>query len=174
MWCTVDPSGNGSGRVPGHLLVVCVGNVCRSPMAECLLRDRLGEPATIVGSAGLAALAGQPIDPCAESVLGAHGLSAGPHVARQLEESMIDAADLVLVMEKAQILSVHMLAPGAVGKTFLLGKWLGAVDIPDPFRRRREHFEHVYRMIELAVESWCTRFHCSEDAQRDGFPSRAT
>lgn len=151
----MDQPGNGSRSVPGHILVVCVGNVCRSPMAECLLRDRLGEPATIVESAGLAALAGQPVDPCAQSVLDAHGLSANSHVARQVDEAMIDAADIVLVMKKAQILAVHALAPNAVGKTFLLGKWLGAVDIPDPFQRRQEQFEHVYRMIELAVESWC-------------------
>ena len=152
----VDPPGDPG--VPGAILVVCVGNVCRSPMAECLLRDRIGRPDFVVASAGLAALAGQPVDPCAESVLDAHGLSANSHVARQVDEAMIDAADIVMVMEKAQILAVHALAPNAIGKTFLLGKWLGAVDIPDPFRRRQEQFEHVYRMIELAVESWCARF----------------
>jgi protein-tyrosine phosphatase len=150
--------GSDSRSVPGRVLLVCVGNVCRSPMAECVLRDRLADPAIVVESAGLSALAGQPIDPCAGSVLEAHGLSATSHVARQVREAMIDAADLVLVMEKAQILAVHALAPDAVGKTFLLGKWLGAVDIPDPFRRKQEHFEHVYRMIELAIGSWCERF----------------
>lgn len=158
-----EPTRNGSSTMPGRILLVCVGNVCRSPMAECLLRDRLGEPAIVVESAGLAALAGQPADPHAESVLDAHGLSANAHVARQLDEAMIDAADLVLVMEKTQILAVHALAPNAIGKTFLLGKWLGAVDIPDPFRHRQEQFEHVYRMIEMAVDSWCARLAPDRD-----------
>jgi protein-tyrosine phosphatase len=150
--------GSDSRGAPGRVLLVCVGNVCRSPLAACVVRDRLADPAIVVESAGLSALAGQPIDPCAGSVLEAHGLDATLHVARQVDEAMIDAADVVLVMEKAQILAVHALAPSAVGKTFLLGKWLGAVDIPDPFRRKQEHFEHVYRMIELAIGSWCERF----------------
>lgn len=154
----MGPSGRDNRDVPGRVLLVCVGNVCRSPMAEFMLRDRLGDPAVVVESAGLAALAGQPVDPCAGSVLEAHGLSAAEHVARQVDEAMIDAADIVLVMEKTHISAVHALAPNGVGKTFLLGKWLGAVDIPDPFRRKQAHFEHVYRMIELAVGSWCERF----------------
>ena len=157
----VDPPGDPG--VPGAILVVCVGNVCRSPMAECLLRDRIGKPDCVVASAGLAALAGQPVDPRAASVLEAHGLDATSHAARQIDATMIDGADTVLVMEKAQILAVHALAPSAAGKTFLLGKWLGAVDIPDPFRRGQEQFDHVYRMIELAVESWCQRLPLDPD-----------
>jgi len=124
-------------------------------MAECVLRDRLRNHDVVVESAGLAALAGQPIEPLAESVLLGHGLSAQAHVARQVTAAMAAAADLVLVVEKAQITAIHALSPDAFGKTFLLGKWLGAVDIPDPFGLKREHFAHVYRMIELASQSWC-------------------
>jgi low molecular weight protein-tyrosine phosphatase len=140
-----------------RILVVCIGNVCRSPMAECVMRDRLQDQDVLVESAGLAALAGQPVEPLAESVLADHGLSAQSHVARQVDASMAAAADLVLVVEKIQIAALHALSPDTLGKTFLLGKWLGAVDIPDPFRRKREHFAHVYRMIDLAVQSWCVR-----------------
>lgn len=160
----LPPADGGGPLAPGRILVVCVGNVCRSPMAQCLLRDRLAGRGVEVGSAGLAALVGQPVDPLAESVLADHGLSAASHVARQVDAPMIAAADLVLVMEKAHIGAVHAQVPAASGKTFLLGKWLGAVDIPDPFRLKRAQFEHVYRMIELAVDSWCARM-------RDGVAS---
>ena len=138
-----------------RILIVCIGNVCRSPMAECVLRDQLRDKDVVVESAGLAALVGQPIEPLAESVLLDHGLTAQSHVARQVDEAMTAAADLVLVVAKKQIAAIHALSPDAFGKTFLLGKWLGAVDIPDPFGRKREHFAHVYQMIDLAAQSWC-------------------
>ncbi len=144
--------------MPGRILVVCIGNVCRSPMAECVLRERLRGRSVAVESAGLAALVGQPIDPLAASVLAERGMSADSHVARQVDASMVRAADLVLVMEKKQVLAMHALTEEAFGKTFPLGKPVGALDIPDPFRRRRGEFEHVYRMIEVAVQGWCGVF----------------
>ena len=59
-----------------RILIVCVGNICRSPMAEVLLRKHLGGGDEVtVESAGLAALVGHPIDPLAQAVLADHGLS---------------------------------------------------------------------------------------------------
>ena len=61
-----------------RILIVCVGNICRSPMAEVMLREYLGGEDSVIAveSAGLAALTGNPIDPLAERVLADHGLSA--------------------------------------------------------------------------------------------------
>jgi len=135
-------------------LIVCVGNICRSPMAEIMLRQRLGGRLR-VESAGLAALAGAPIDPQAEAVLGMHGLSGSGHVARKLEPAMVDAADLVLAMEKRHLAALHAIAPHARGKMFLLGRWHGDTEVPDPYGRPRERFEDTYAQLERLLEGWC-------------------
>jgi protein-tyrosine phosphatase len=124
-----------------RVLIVCVGNICRSPMAESAMRSRLDSNAIVIESAGLAALAGSPVDPLAESVLAEHGLSAKSH-------------DLILAMDRRHVSAIHALAPHARGKTFLLGKWQGGIEIADPYGRQRPAFEQVYRMIDEAAASW--------------------
>lgn len=137
------------------LLFVCIGNVCRSPTAEILMRDRLRDRAGIeVASAGLQALAGRPLDPTAAELLRAHGHDPDAHVARQATPSLLAAADLILVMEQAHLQRIAREVPQASGKAFLLGKWRGAREVPDPYRQHREAFEHVYRLIDDAVDGW--------------------
>lgn len=136
------------------ILVVCIGNICRSPTAEYLLRHRLGARACAVGSAGLAALAGKPIDPVAGGLLAERGIDAGAHRARQLDEQAILDADLILVMERAHLERLARGSPQAVGRTFLLGKWQGEREIPDPYRQPRSAFEHAYRLIDEGVDGW--------------------
>ncbi|TWI01761.1 protein-tyrosine phosphatase [Luteimonas cucumeris] len=146
--------------MPKRVLIVCVGNICRSPTAEAILRHRLREqPDNVVESAGLAALRGMPIDPQAEQVLAAHGLSAGTHVARQISPALIEGADLVLAMERRHLEALRVLAPKAVGKIFMLGKWQRNIDIPDPYGRGAAAFKKVYPMIDAAVEAWLPRIY---------------
>jgi protein-tyrosine phosphatase len=137
------------------VLVVCLGNVCRSPIAEFVLRRRLAGRDVIVESAGIAATDGARIDPRALSVLDRHGIDADAHVARRLDQRMLDAADLVLVMERSQLELIRSQIPSAAGKTFLLGKWQGGFEIPDPLGKPHETFEHVFRTVEQATRRWC-------------------
>jgi protein-tyrosine phosphatase len=140
--------------VPTHVLIVCAGNICRSPMAEIVLRHQLHGRAIAVGSAGLLAMEGSPIDPLAESVLSAHGLTGRLHVAHQINPAIIDAADLVLAMEKRHLAALHALSPSMRDKSFLLGKWQGDAEIPDPYGRQRPAFERAYQSIETALMRW--------------------
>lgn len=137
-----------------HILVVCVGNICRSPMAEALLRARLAGRGVAVESAGLVGLAGEPIDPTAAAVLAAHGLALDGHVARKLAPDMISAADLVLAMDQRQLSAIRALAPQARGKTFLLGHWIDAAAVADPYGQPRSAFEECHALIERAVDAW--------------------
>nr|WP_294973237.1 low molecular weight protein-tyrosine-phosphatase [uncultured Pseudomonas sp.] len=140
-----------------RILLVCVGNICRSPTAEHLLRESLPGSGIAIASAGISALVGHPIESTALAILGDHGHRPPPHRARQLNRELIHEANLVLVMEHGQIQDVIRLSPEARGKTFLLGKWLHNLEIPDPYHKGPEAFEHSYRLIERAVSSWAGR-----------------
>jgi protein-tyrosine phosphatase len=140
-----------------RILVVCVGNICRSPTAAHLLRAALGDCGCKVSSAGLGALVGQPIEPTALELLQEKGHAPAPHEARQLTPTLLAEADLVLVMEKRHLQDIGRVAPQARGKTFLLGKWLGDAEIPDPYRQDQAAFERAYALIEDSVTAWAAR-----------------
>lgn len=158
-----------SVRVFRSILIVCVGNICRSPTAEIVLRERLGHGAGIaVSSAGLQALVDRPIDPMAATLLHERGLDPGAHRARQLSGSLLGAADLVLVMERRHQASIIRDHPQASGKTMLLGKWTGEREIPDPYRQQRPAFEHALDLVERSVEAWLPYLR---PAARSAFPA---
>ncbi|MDU2882868.1 MAG: protein tyrosine phosphatase, partial [Enterobacter sp.] len=79
------------------LLVVCTGNVCRSPIGERLLRQHL--PDRYIASAGIFGLEGCPADDSAQGVAWRHGISLDGHVARRLTRNLMQGSDLILVME---------------------------------------------------------------------------
>ncbi|OQP32607.1 MULTISPECIES: arsenate reductase/protein-tyrosine-phosphatase family protein [Pantoea] len=134
------------------VLVVCVGNICRSPTGERLLKRAL--PEKRIASAGLSALKGYPADRTASEVAAQHGLSLEGHQAQQLTASMCRDFDLILVMEKRHIEQVNRIDPAARGKTMLLGHWLNQHEIADPYRKSREAFEEVYGLLESATQKW--------------------
>lgn len=140
-----------------RILVVCVGNICRSPTAEHLLREALGDCGCTVSSAGLGALVGKPIEPTALAVLQRHGHTPQLHEARQLDDALLAEADLVLVMERGHLEEVTRRAPQARGKTFLLGKWRGDAEIPDPYRKDEAAFVRAYELIDDCVKTWVPR-----------------
>ena len=84
-----------------NILVMCTGNICRSPTAEYLLRKELG-PDYNVQSAGLGALVEHPAEETAMKVAAKNGIDMSPHKARQVTMDMLKWADLVLVMEAGQ------------------------------------------------------------------------
>ena len=87
-----------------NILIVCIGNICRSPMAEGLLKQALtasGKGDCLVSSAGLGALIGRPPDKKACQLMLEKDLDISGHRARQLNKDMIRKADLVLVMESS-------------------------------------------------------------------------
>jgi protein-tyrosine phosphatase len=138
-----------------RILIVCVGNICRSPMAEVVLRHHLGGgDEIVVESAGLAAIVGNPADPLAEAVLADHGLTAHGHKARQVSEAMISQADLVLAMQRRHLGAIHAIAPQARGKSYLVGKWDGDTEVPDPYGKTKPMFEDTYQQIDRMLQAW--------------------
>ncbi|CAM3170484.1 protein tyrosine phosphatase [Vibrio rarus] len=134
-----------------NILVVCIGNICRSPIGEELLKQAL--PDKKITSAGLGALADKPADPKSEHACKVHGYSLSKHKARQITSEMITDSDLILVMEKKHISEITKIDPSARGKTMLYGHWLNK-EIPDPYKQSMEAFEHIYTLVEKSAEAW--------------------
>jgi protein-tyrosine phosphatase len=115
------------------VLVVCVGNICRSPLAERLLQAHA--PHLTVTSAGIGALAGHAADATATEVAAGHGVGLDGHIARQFTAELGRAADLILVMEAGHKAQIARDTPQLSGKTMLFDHWNGAKGIADPYRK---------------------------------------
>ena len=137
------------------ILVVCTGNICRSPMGERLLRQQL--PGRQVTSAGIFGLEGCPADAAAQAVAWRHGISLEGHVARKVTRSLLQKSDLILVMEPKHLRFIATMAPENRGKSLLFGQWLETQDIPDPYRKSREAFEYVFGQLGKASQEWARR-----------------
>src|SRR4030042_1375104 len=102
------------------ILVVCTGNVCRSPIAEGMLRAaleaRLGDEAPMGASAGTAGWGGWGRMPEAVAAAAEHGVDISGHAARRLEPEHVGAADLVIGMAAEHRDHVAHAMPEAVGR----------------------------------------------------------
>jgi protein-tyrosine phosphatase len=105
-----------------HILTICTGNICRSPMAAAMLRAELQDLGDVtVASAGTGAVVGAGMTPEALAVLAAGGWGdEPPHRARQLTVEMMASADLVLALTREHRRAAVQLLPTAVARTFTL------------------------------------------------------
>lgn len=145
------------------VLVVCVGNICRSPIGERLLSARLQERGTAmtVSSAGIAALVGHPADETATRVAQAHGLGLEGHVARQFNRELGLKHDLILTMEAGHRRQIIHVAPDLSGRVMLFDHWLGGKPIPDPYGKPPQVHEEVFALIEAAATAWAGKLAAS-------------
>jgi protein-tyrosine phosphatase len=149
-----------------RLLVVCLGNICRSPMAEGALRARL-EAAGLahrveVDSAGLGNWhAGQAPDRRAIKCAAGHGVDISGLRARQLVDADYTAFDVLLCADADVLYTVRAHAPdGATAETSLLLAWCGLgeqAQIPDPYTLNAAAFEHAWELVDAAAAAIVAR-----------------
>lgn len=134
------------------ILLVCTGNVCRSPLAEGMLRAMLAEKGRgdiAVSSAGTSAATGDPASEGSYLVALEHGVDLSPHSARLLTRGLIDDADLILVMGEQHARTVHDM--GGAGRVHLLGRYAGRempeAVVEDPFGGDIEDYRRTYEQL---------------------------
>jgi protein-tyrosine phosphatase len=146
------------------ILVLCIGNICRSPMAAALLLHAL--PGMTVRSAGLDAVIGATADPTSTTLMAEAGLDISAHRGQQVNSALVSDANLVLVMDQQQKQEVLRRYPTSAGKVFCLGEH-GGVDIPDPYCQPRGSFEHALHLIELSVNSWVPPIRALQESNKE-------
>lgn len=112
----------------GGVLVVCTGNVCRSPFIERMLQRSLAATGIRVSSAGTEALVGEPMDPRAATQLERYRGDSAGFVARQLTPALVADADLVLAATRGHRGEVAAMNPRALPYTFTLRDFADLVD----------------------------------------------
>jgi protein-tyrosine phosphatase len=137
-----------------RILVLCDGNVGRSPMAAALLTQAL--PSVDVTSAGLVALAGRPASLAAIEAMNRRGIDISSHIAQPLHLGHVRASQLILAMTLVQCHEIERRYPFARGRVFLLDD-ATRNDIADPVGGTMALFESVAWHIERAVSHWVAR-----------------
>jgi protein-tyrosine phosphatase len=147
---------------PYRVCVVCMGNICRSPMAEtvlvAMLRDRGLSERVVVDSAGTGEWhVGQSADPRAVETLRRHGYDASGHRARQFQPEWFDERDLVLAADSSNAAVLRRLSSSERRGTLRMLRSYdaqavaaGDLDVPDPYFGEGDGFERVLTMIEAA------------------------
>ncbi len=134
-----------------RVLVICIGNICRSPIAEGLLA-RAWPDKTIV-SAGVGALVGHPAAPISVQLMFEQGIDISAHRAQSVTSVLVRAADLILTMDLAQKRHIEQTYPTARGKVFRLCEF----DIPDPYHQDIAVFRQTYNLLSQGVDALTAR-----------------
>jgi protein-tyrosine phosphatase len=147
------------------VLFVCLGNICRSPLAEGVFRAVLMERGldrdVLIDSAGTGGWhAGEAPDRRSIAIAALHGVGISLQKARKVTSDDFPRFDLILGMDKSNVADLKALAPAAMRDRVHLFLELAQDrprDVPDPYYDGPEAFTSVYRMIRTASEALATR-----------------
>ena len=163
---TLLPVARGPREAPYRVAVVCLGNICRSPIAEVVLTDRLARAGLAdrvrVRSAGTGGWhVGDPMDRRAARTLADAGYDPTRHRAQQLDASWYDDHDVLLVMDDDNLRDVRALAPHPEDsdRVLMFRDFDPAVDdtssdrdVPDPYFGGDDGFTRVLAMVERTAD----------------------
>jgi len=142
-----------------HVLFICTGNLCRSPLGEGILKQKL-QKAKIkfitVSSAGTFAVSGRPPPESVTEAAAEHGVDISRHRTAHITREMLADADIVLCMEKDHLVEASVVLPDKSGKYRLLSDFgppgIRGEEIEDPYGAPKDFLLMIYDQIEECVE----------------------
>lgn len=142
----------------GRILIVCTGNICRSPAAEALLKDRLAQEGLddwVVESAGTWTVDGRPPSPQIVGLMAQRGLDIAAYRSQEIDARMVEAADIILVMTQGHAEALRMEFPDHAHKVFLLGEMKDGVrrEVDDPYGGSLEEYQTAVEEIEELIDA---------------------
>lgn len=137
--------------------MVCLGNICRSPLAEGILQSKIDSNSVFVDSAGTAGYhVGNPPDERSIAVARKYGLNIEHQKCRKFSKEDFSEFDYIYVMDRSNFSDVASLAKNQEDaskvKLLLSEIELGIQEVPDPYYGGDDGFENVYQMIDSACE----------------------
>lgn len=154
-----------AGNPPFRIAVVCLGNICRSPMADVVLRERIDDAGlaekVAVESFGTGGWhRGNPMDTRAAATLTRAGYDATNHRARQITASQLSDFDLVLAMDGDNLSDLLRMSSGSTTDIRLFRDFdltNAGADVPDPYYGGADGFEEVLAMVERTATGLVAR-----------------
>jgi len=144
-----------------HILVICTANICRSPVAEAILRHRLQERGLegwTVSSAGTWALAKRGAATYGIELMAEEGYDLTNHQSRMVERDHLEAADLVLCMESGHVEALKAEFPTFAQKIHLITEMVGRnYSVMDPYGQPLEKYREMITELTGLIESGLDR-----------------
>jgi protein-tyrosine phosphatase len=151
--------------MPTKVLMVCLGNICRSPLAEGVLQSKLPINKCIVDSAGTANYhVGTAPDKRSIVTAKKFGIDISQQKCRQLSKSDFETFDYIYVMDNSNYKNVIAIAPNEASKQkvkLILNELepIGNLEVPDPYYGEMEDFEHVFHLLDDACTLIASKIH---------------